>query len=162
MQNFQNDYTKNNIIQEQQKLLEEKKKERNKKFKAIFKAIIPYIIIILVISSIIATIVFLCKHFKKNLMDTNSYDFFEMEINAEENKVYYSYLWKDNKLEKCSIYNTDLHTKIYISDNNKNYIVVEDWGRNGKVINKKVVKFYFTEDKYYELVKEFEWEDETN
>lgn len=160
MQYFQNGDTNNNVLLEQQKILEEKKRERNKKIKRIFRKVLPFIITFIIISAIVVSIVFLCKYYKKELMDTQSYDMFDIKIDNDE--LYYSYLWKDSKLERKVVYKSDLYSKIYISDTDKNYVVVEDWGRKGEVKKKKITRYYFTKKKYNELVEKFKWEKETN
>ena len=86
------------------------------------------------------------KYFKKYLIEIKKYDIYKCRFDNFEEQFIYQYLWIDNKIETGHINTFFLRHKVYLSTNYKNYVEVENWGRNGKVINKKVTKFYLTKD----------------
>ncbi len=86
------------------------------------------------------------KYFKKYLIEIKKYDIYECKFDCFDEQFIYQYLWIDNKIEIGHINPFFLRHKVYLSTNYKNYVEVENWGRNGKVTNKKVTKFYLTKD----------------
>ena len=91
------------------------------------------------------------KYFKKYLIETKKYDIYECRFDNFEEQFIYQYLWIDNKIETDCINLSKYLDKVYLSTNYKNYVEVENWGRNGKVTDKKVTKFYLTQDMLYKI-----------
>lgn len=169
MQQFENKSNNNNndtVFSERQELIEKKRKERNQKIKNVIMKIIPFVAVIVAIVIIVNLIMIAHKHFKKELMATKEFELFDIRIDTDNDRLYYSFLYsyedEKNKLEKD--YNTDSYilSELYLSDNDKNYVVVEIWGRQGKVKKKKITKFYFTEEQYKKMHDKFDWKKDTN
>lgn len=169
MQQFENKSDSNDattVFSEREELIEKKRKVRNEKIKEILKKVFPFFITIVAIVIIVNLFIIAHKHFKKELMATEEFELFDIKIDADDNRLYYSYLYsyqdEKNKLEKDSHSDYHILSNLYISDDDRNYVVVEIWGRQGKVKKKKITKYYFSEEQYKKMYDKFEWKEDTN
>lgn len=119
-----------------------------------------YSIVLLVGIIIIGTVVFCSLYFKAVPISENSYEIFDISENFAEDTLYFSYLNSEKKLKKCKFYSNTLLNKLYLTDEDKTYVVVQSFGRNGKITKEVVTKFFCNKNKYNDLSITFSWSKE--
>lgn len=107
----------------------------------------------------ICIIVFCCLYFRKYLISESSYEIFDIDTNCAftEDIIYFSYLNSDKKLKKCKLYSNDLLHHLYLTDVDNAYVVVENYGRNGKITKEVITKFFCNKEQYKDFSITFSW-----
>lgn len=113
--------------------------------------------------SFICTIIFCCLFFSEKLISTKTYEVFDIIIESPDNilrdkVVYFSYINMDQKLIKDKINADKLLRNLYISNDEKSYIQVENWGCQGKIKKEVITKFICSKSQYEEFKKSFYWD----
>lgn len=110
----------------------------------------------------ICVIIFCNLYFSERLISTRTYEVFDIIIEPQtlisNNTVYFSYTDINKKLEKDKLTADQLLRKLYISNNEKPYVVIENFGSEGRIQRKVITQFICNKKQYEKFKESFSWD----
>lgn len=144
-------------IQKEKSEKKEIRKETRKHIKNFILKNLALFLLVLAIGLLIYVIVGTINYSSTStLIGEKKYKIVELHSNEDGDILYYSYVTKDKQIKSNQYHLYDFDEKLYSSNTDNSYIILEEWGHDGKVEKEKLIKLYVSEKMYADAYKKIE------